>query len=161
MPELKDLTFRQARARVSSYGLKVDSVQYRPAECAGCVVDVLRNGKRMKQGVEIERGKGVVLVVGSGESHIKINIPPMYEMKYDEVDEFLLGKGLNPGLKRFDETVKTTADSGNAFVFKQNPEYDADVTINLGRSIDLFFTIDSTKLPDFELMPYDTLEPAF
>lgn len=161
MPELKDLTFRQARARVSTYGLKVDSVQYRAAECSGCVVDVLKDNKRLKQGVEIERGEGVVLVVGSGESHIKMNIPAMYKMKYDEVDEFLLGNGLNPGLKRFDETVKTAEDSGNAFVFKQIPEYDSAATINLGRSIDVYLTVDSTKLPQIELMPYDSLESAF
>lgn len=161
MPELKDLTFRQARARVSTYGLKVDSVQYRPAECSGCVVDVLKEGKRLKQGVEIERGQGVVLVVGSGESHIKMNIPAMYEMKYDEIDEFLLGNGLNPGFKRFDETVKTAEDSGKAFVFKQIPQYDSAATINLGRSIDVYLTVDSTKLPQIELMPYDSLESAF
>ncbi len=161
MPGLKDLTYRQARARVHAFGLKVDSLQYRPAECSGCVVDVLKDGMRIERGVEIQRGEGVVLVVGSGESRIKIKVPALYEMKPDEAVEFLLKKGLNPGYKRFDETVQSAQDTANAFVFKQSPQYDSAATINLGRSIDLFFTVDSTKLPQFELMPYDTLEDAF
>lgn len=161
LPDLRDYTYRQAGSRIKSFGLKLDSVTYRPAECSGCVVDVLIDGERVGQGAEIARGQGVVLVVGSGESHVKIRVPYMYEMKYAEIDEFLLSKGLNPGRKRFDETVENKKDSANAFVYKQNPAYDSTASINLGRSVDVFLTLDSTKLPETELMISDTLETVY
>lgn len=161
LPDLRDYTYRQAGSRIKSFGLKLDSVMYRPAECSGCVVDVLIDGERVGQGAEIVRGQGVVLVVGSGESHIKIRVPYMYEMKYAKIDEFLLSKGLNPGRKQFDETVENKKDSANAFVYKQSPAYDSTASINLGRSVDVFLTLDSTKLPETELMISDTLETVY
>ncbi len=41
---------------------------------------------------------------------------------------------------------QTGKDSATAFVYKQNPEFSADATLQLGSSIYLWLTVDSTKL---------------
>ena len=58
----------------------------------------------------------------------------------------------------FDNTIKTGQDSADAFVFKQNPDFGADATLQLGSSIYLWLTVDSAKLPvDSTMIITDTL----
>ena len=40
------------------------------------------------------------------------------------------------------------ADTMNAFVYKQNPEFKEDATLQLGSAIYLWLTVDSAKLTD-------------
>ncbi len=42
--------------------------------------------------------------------------------------------------------LKIDSDTLNAFVYKQNPEYKQDATLQLGSAIYLWLTVDSAKL---------------
>ncbi|MDR1698738.1 MAG: PASTA domain-containing protein [Prevotellaceae bacterium] len=65
LPEVKELSYRQARAMIESVGLKVDKVEYVSAEYDDLVVDVLFKGVETAPGTRIEIGSGVTLLVGS------------------------------------------------------------------------------------------------
>jgi len=59
----------------------------------------------------------------------------------------ILRASLNLGTFIYDNTIITGEDSLNAFVYKQNPEFVEEATLQLGSSIYLWLTIDSLKLP--------------
>jgi len=158
LPELIDLTLRQARARLQSYGLKVDSLVYKPSECSRCVIGVMFNGERIQPGEEIEKGEGLTLVVGAGMSDETIPTPILIGMSKEEVELKLFDVGLTMGVVRYDETVTNSADSTSAKVFKQFPAAEEVQEINLGKSIDVILTTDSTKLTQPELTMQDTLQ---
>ncbi len=157
MPELTDLTLRQAKARLQSYGLGVDSLIYKPSECSRCIIAVLYGNERIKAGTTIRKGDKVRLIVGAGPGDVLIPIPVLWGKELEEVDNDLFAMGLTVGVVRYDSTVTNAVDSAQAKVFMQLPEPGADAQINLGSDIDVFLTADSTKIPDPELLESDSL----
>lgn len=160
LPILNDLTLRQARSRVKMYGLDVDSLIYRPSECTNCIIGVLYNGKKAKPGLAIQKGHKITLIVGSGLGEEKVSIPYLYGKTLEEVEAYLVERGFNLGLIRNDETVVNKADSAKAIVYKQIPEFNEDLKIPLGKSIDVFLTTDDTKFREIELIESDTSNNA-
>ncbi|MES2680616.1 MAG: PASTA domain-containing protein [Bacteroidota bacterium] len=64
MPKLIDKSERQARLIVTTYGLKVGKMIEKKADCNGCVMAQLINGKEIEPGKEIKKGSVVDLVIG-------------------------------------------------------------------------------------------------
>jgi beta-lactam-binding protein with PASTA domain len=157
LPELMDYTVRQAVNKIPTYGLSVDSIIYRPAECDNCVIGVLYNGEEISAGTLIERGKSISLIVGMGFGNERIVVPYLYKLGFNEAKEKLYSLGLNVGFVDYDTTITTKSDSDAAFVFKQFPVYDTNTMVFQGQSVDFYLTLDSNKLPGIELFIPDTL----
>ena len=68
-------------------------------------------------------------------------------MRLDPARNRIFEASLNLGTYIFDNTILTGEDSLNAFVYKQNPEYREDASLQLGSSIYLWLSVDSLKLP--------------
>jgi hypothetical protein len=66
-------------------------------------------------------------------------------LKLDPAKNKILGSSLNLSAFQYDNTVKTGTDTINAFVYKQNPEFKNDATIQLGSAIYLWLTVDPSK----------------
>ncbi|MBX3164216.1 MAG: PASTA domain-containing protein [Bacteroidetes bacterium] len=64
MPKLIDRSERQAKLIISSYGLKVGNTSLAAADCNGCVVAQLINGKNIEPGESVKKGSTVNLVIG-------------------------------------------------------------------------------------------------
>lgn len=75
MPEVSDISFRQADALLRSLGLKVAYVEYQPSEFKDLVIDVRHNGRHIEPGTRLAEGSQVVLVVGSGVGDAVGNVP--------------------------------------------------------------------------------------
>jgi len=69
MPKLTDRSERQARLIISSYGLKVGSVTTKNADCNGCVIEQLFEGKPIVAGQLIKKGSKINLIVGIRENY--------------------------------------------------------------------------------------------
>lgn len=157
LPELKDFTVRQVVNKIPTYGLKIDSIIYKPAECDNCVIGVLYKGKEIQTGTRIEKGKSITIIVGQGIGNERLHIPYLYELSFMEAKTKLNSLGLNLGFVEFDTTIKTGSDSSLAFVFAQYPKYDTTNMLRQGQAIDLIFTLDSNKLEGIELLIPDSL----
>ena len=48
---------------------------------------------------------------------------------------------------RFDETVRNYDDSLNAVVYRQTPQACDSVAVKMGENVDLYFTLDLSKVP--------------
>ncbi len=156
LPELRGYTLRQAMIKINSYGLEVDTVIFKPAECSNCIIDVLYAGQEVRSGLLVKKGEKISLVVGAGEGTEEVPLPLFTGKTMEKVKRELNTLGLLQGYVEYDETVVSSEDSANAFVYRQVPAFRKDRTVKMGRSVDLFFTLDSNKIDEMELNWQDT-----
>lgn len=64
MPKLVDRSERQAKLILKSYGLKLGEVIEKAADCNGCVIAQLVNGKETEPGTYVSKGSVVSLIIG-------------------------------------------------------------------------------------------------
>ena len=143
MPKLKDRSLRQASAMLESYGLKMDpEIEWKPDQCVNCVLDQLYKGKPIAPGTQIEKGSVIRLVVGKGLSSEKVAVPYLIGMGYEEAMQRLTETSLSAGNLTFD-----SKDTLRSRVYRQYPRYSSGSEVNIGSSVDLFFTTDADKIP--------------
>jgi len=137
MPNLTDVSYRQAEAILISYGLKAGQITYKPDLCKNCVLSFEVNGKHLKPGEELSKGTVIDLIVGDGFGNTKVNVPQLYGLSLDEALFVLKGSSLNTGSVIFDGSVR---DSSKAIVYKQNPPYGSSSLISEGEGVDIYLT---------------------
>ncbi len=143
MPDLRDLTLRQAIAMLETYGLMVDSLEYVPDIAQNAVLNQKFEGELIEPDTMIEKGSGITLILGNGLSYKKIPVPILLGKKQAEVYKHITKASLNVGIEIFLDDV----DTSHAVVYKQKPSYTTDSYLNLGESIDLWYMSDE----DFDL----------
>jgi beta-lactam-binding protein with PASTA domain len=147
MPDLVDLPLNHAIAIIGSSGLEVGVLSYKPDLSIDMVLNQKHNGKDIVPGDSIQKGSVIDLVLGKGLSNQRTVVPDLVGMNLEPARDRILRASLNLGTFIYDNTILTGDDSLNAFVFKQNPEYDDEATLQLGDVIYLWLTVDSMKLP--------------
>jgi beta-lactam-binding protein with PASTA domain len=158
VPNLIDLPIRQALLQIESAGLKMGESRFRPDLSMNIVLDQLYNGKKTNPGDSLQKGSVIDLVLGKGLSNQRTSVPDLMGMHLDPAKSKILVSTLSLGTYVYDNSILTGDDSLNAFVFKQNPEYKEDASLQLGSAIYLWLTVDSAKLPgDSTLIITDTI----
>ena len=147
VPDLKDLPLRQAIALIEDAGLEMGELRYKADLSVNVVLSQLHNGKDAIPGDSIQKGDIIDLVLGKGLSNQRTPVPDLTGMRLDPARNRIFEASLNLGTYIFDNTILTSEDSLNAFVYKQNPEYREDASLQLGSSIYLWLSVDSLKLP--------------
>ncbi len=64
MPKLVDRSERQARLILSSYGLKFGKITEKSADCNGCVLSQILEGKEINPGDLVKKGSVINLIIG-------------------------------------------------------------------------------------------------
>jgi len=147
VPDLVDLPLRQAIALIENAGLVMGSLKYKPDLSINIVLSQLYNGKEIAPNDSIQKGSVIDLVLGKGLSNQRTSVPNLIGMTLGSATDRILSASLNLGTFIFDNTIRSAEDSLKAFVYKQNPEFREDATLQLGSSIYLWMTTDSLKLP--------------
>lgn len=141
MPDLKDISLRQAIAILESTGLKVGNLTYIPDIAQNAVLAQEYKGKKIEPGAMLVKGSAIDLVLGQ-QSNEMVQVPDIVNMKLEEALTALFAMSLNPGSIVKDETVK---DSTQARVYRQSPAFFEGNLINLGSPVDLFITQSPDK----------------
>ena len=162
VPDLVDLPLRQAIALIEDAGLEPGDLRYKSDLSVNVVLNQLLNGKDVTPGDSVQKGSMIDLVLGKGLSNQRTSVPDLTGMHLEPAKNRIREASLNLGTYIYDNTIRTDRDTLNAFVYKQNPEYAEDATLQLGSSIYLWFTVDSLKLPVDSLLFIlpDTLSSA-
>ncbi len=147
IPNLIGLSARQAYALIESSGLEAGNPIYKPDLTIDFVLDQMMHGLHAEPGDSVQKGSEIVLVLGKGLSSKRTPVPDLTGKLLQDAKSSVLGSSLTLGTYNFDNSVKTADDSLNAFVFKQNPEYSEDATLQLGAAVYIWLTVDSTLLP--------------
>ena len=154
MPNLKDLSLRQAQSMIETYGLKLGSFNHVASEFKDVVIEQLHRNSSIKPGTPINKGSVIDLVIGDGIKKEKVPVPYLYGKTTAEAAEFLKKSFLTIGA-----TIYIDGDSAHSRIVKQRPEFSKNSTIFEGESIDLWFR--SEKNYDFgpflEKMKQDTV----
>jgi beta-lactam-binding protein with PASTA domain len=158
MPNLVNLPKRQAIALIESSGLEMGTPRYIPDISIDVVIKQLYNGREIQEGDSIQKGSVIDLVLGKGLSNQRTSVPDLIGMNFESAKNRIFGASLTLVTSIYDNTIISGADSANAFVYKQNPDFSNDATLQLGSSIYLWLTVDSAKLPaDSAIVIIDTI----
>lgn len=154
VPELVGHTLRQARAMMLTYGLKVGRLSYVYDIAKNVVLEQHYGGHTINKGDTIVKGSFIDLTLGKGLGDDKTMVPQLINMTKEEAKIKAADYYFSLGAINMDGSVTTKADSLNARVFMQRPEHNKSNLVPLGSSIDIWLTIDSTKIS-----VADTLKP--
>ncbi len=152
MPNLKNLSRRQAVNILEVLGLKVENLQPKNDICVDCVLDQLYKGKSITPGTMIPKGSKITIVIGSGQSDERVPIPKLAGLTIEQAKQRLNEMSLNLGSIVQCEGCTTKEDSAAATVYRQNPTWYGNAVISLGSEINVWLstkqTSDSTAVND-------------
>jgi len=137
MPDLIDLSLRQAVNSLRSKGLKINQLQYVEDFAGNAVLEQLFKGEVIEAGFIIEKGSGIDLVVGLGQDH-NAPIPFLIGLRATEAIDAMNKASFNVGNIYFLDGE----DPEHARVYRQNPAWDAERTIFKGRIMDISLRSD-------------------
>jgi eukaryotic-like serine/threonine-protein kinase len=146
MPDLSGISLRQAKPLLESMGLMVGRIRYQPDIATNVVLSQQYKNKNIEPGTSIVKGALIDLVLGMGSNHERTSSPELIGLSLDEAKRKLTNSYLNIGKIIYDNTIRTRQDSARAKVWKQFPEFKENLAISLGSSINIWLTIDATKV---------------
>ena len=158
IPNLQDDDKRNVIAQFQSIGLRVGNISYVPYHCTDCLVRVEIDHIIIEPGSRLDQGTTVDLVFGGGKSDQFIPMPVLIGLGFEEVREKLMQDGLIISSAVCDADF-TEEDSSKAKIFKQIPNFNNDEILFLGSAVQVFFTIDSNKIPEIPIDSLETVRP--
>lgn len=148
MPDLVELTARQARARLESVGLNTGEITYEPDIGINIVLAQKINGVNVPPGDSIVKGLAIDLVLGKGLSDEETAVPKLVGLSLDEAKILASDMFLTIGAVVPDATLLTEEDEAVAQIFRQQPQPGRENMLPLGSSIDVWLTLDSVKIEE-------------
>lgn len=120
MPDLRDISYRQAQATLRGLGLVVDEeFDYEPSAFRDLVLDVKSDGESIQPGEKIAVGTQVRLVVGFGRGTEEVVVPNVVGMTLSDARSLLLSYRLTVGAVLYDE--EEDAEEAEKYVYRQTP----------------------------------------
>lgn len=161
MPNLIDLSNRQAKAMLEQQGLRIARLSYAPDIAANSVLSQKIKGVTIVAGTKVPRGSKVELVLGLG-SNPQTGVPLLIGQSTEEAQSRIYESSLNVGEVKYDESVKTYIDSLNAKVYNQYPGATSSPSYTFGSRVSIWLTINNSRIPNQggtkqdEVAPKDT-----
>jgi eukaryotic-like serine/threonine-protein kinase len=146
-PNLVDLTIVQARAKIQAFGLRLGRITYEPDMGINTVLAQRINGHTLVPGDSVVKGSKIDLVLGKGLSDEQAAAPNLIGLTLEAASTRASDRFLGIGAAVRDQSIVTDEDEMNAVIYKQKPE--SGVTLPMGSSIDVWITLDSTKVASF------------
>ncbi|MFH0758855.1 MAG: PASTA domain-containing protein [Bacteroidota bacterium] len=152
MPKLVGLSIRQARLALQNAGLKLGNITYKPDYAVDNVLQQFHLDSVINEGTEIRKGEVIDLELGMGLSNETTRIPDLVGKELETARDIIADYHLNIGAVTYDESMADKDDSAMTFVWRQYPEYDELKRIIKGMEVDIWLTIDSTRLPVTDIL---------
>lgn len=152
MPDLIGYSTRQAKAELLSRGLVLGKLIYVQDMATNNVLRQLHNNLEIEPGSMVESEAVIDLVVGLNSRDNVTFVPYLAGLRNLSAVEAIHDHSLNLGRMKFDETVQNYEDSLNAVVYRQTPEASDSISVKMGASVDLYLTLDQTRVPVREVV---------
>jgi beta-lactam-binding protein with PASTA domain len=134
MPDLRDLTLRQALAILQTYELQPGEVEYVPDIARNAVLDQKYEGSAIEPGTQIEKGSVITLVVGLGSGSGRVMVPFLLGLSLPEARSRLLASSLSLGAVIFEDE----SDTADAVVTSQRPGFPARSYLDIGSPVNVW-----------------------
>ncbi len=119
LPELRDISYRQAEATLKAIGLQVKDIRYEPSEFRDLVLDVRQDGSSVEAGTRLEEGTQLTLVVGKGKGTQQVYVPDLTGKTLSQARRILLGSRLIIGAVNYDEGP---SPQDTSYIYQQSPK---------------------------------------
>jgi eukaryotic-like serine/threonine-protein kinase len=143
MPDLKDLTLRQALNVLTSSRLKAGRLTYQPSFDKNAILEQFFDGDTILPGKTLLKGSIIDLVIGSGESDYQIKVPFLIGKTRKDAIYELNAATFNLGREVYMDSIMDQT----ARVFMQEPLWSSDLPFYPGDSIHIWYKSD--ELFDF------------
>jgi beta-lactam-binding protein with PASTA domain len=117
MPNLVNMSFRNAMLEMQSYRLVMGDTIYRPDVAAGSILEQWYKGKPIAAGTLVPLGSKISLVVGEG-LYGEVDVPNLIGMSWNEAQNLIKSLELTSNVM-WEGVIE---DSATAVVFMQQPE---------------------------------------
>ncbi len=125
LPDLQDMSYRQAEATLRSLGIVVNpDYEYEPSEYKDLILAVKKNGEVLTPGQRIEEGSRVTLVIGFGKGTEQVRVPNVIGLSLQDARSLLLGSRLTVGATEYDASAASengTDEELTQIVYIQSP----------------------------------------
>lgn len=150
MPSLVGETLPNAKAKLQTLGLLLGELRYRYDITKNVVLEQQYHYQKIEPGDTLFKGSKIDLVLGKGLGTELTPVPDLIGLT-EEQARYRAGQAmLSVGATIPDHTItKDLPDSLTPFVFRQSPIHDNATRVKLGSPVDLWITLDSTKLPNY------------
>jgi beta-lactam-binding protein with PASTA domain len=156
LPDIIDRSLRQASAYLNARGFRIGQIQYVPDMAKDVVLAVKYRDNEVPPQTRLPQNATVDLVLGQGLGSEFVSVPRLLGLTLAEAEVVLMQAGINMGAQSLDTSLTSESDTSSALIFRQSPM--AYKSIRQGGSVDLWFTIDRTKIPSDTLhLETDTL----
>ena len=135
MPNLRNLSLRQALVSLKANGLKVSELEYVEHFAKNAIVNQYFNGNVIEPGTEIIKGSAVKLHVGYGRDDKRTHLPNLLTVKKENVKNLLIEASLNIG----NENYMDNDEDEKYRVYKMEPAYDIQTLVTLGSTVDVWY----------------------
>ena len=142
VPDVNDVSFRQADAMLKSIGLNVSSVEYSPSEYKDLVIAIKYRGRNISSGMRVPEGSSLVLVVGSGLGGEELPVPGIKGMSLEAGTEEALNGSMVIGAVEYD--VEPSGNEDKYVIYRQRPAEGNSVPA--GTRIDVWLSKDKSML---------------
>lgn len=147
MPNLIDLSLRQAVETVETAGLRTERLVFVDGDFHNAVSGQQFNGMHINAGKKIPRGSKITILVQKGYESGSISVPKLMGMSPSEAYRAVFGSGLNTGKIEFTEH----ANPSQSTVYKQYPN--AGASLPAGSKINIWFKEAVTSSLDEQNTP--------
>ena len=143
LPELRDLSLRQAETTIKTLGLNIAEIIYEPSTFKNILLDVRVCDSSMLAGTRLEEGTPLTLVVGKGKGVENVNVPYIVGKSIEEARSWLLANSLTLGSVEYD--VEPTEETKNSYIiYQQDPTSGMVVVEGTSVNIKLSTNIEKT-----------------
>jgi len=141
MPDLLDISYRQAETTLRGMGLEVDTTyDYEPSAFKDLVLDIKYKGESVHAGDKIPIGSQVRLVVGFGRGTEEVEVPSVLGLTLADARSLLLSHRLIVGAVSYDTPEEEGAPQ---YVYRQIPH--AGERLLEGETVTLRLSTDIEK----------------
>ena len=149
MPNLRNLSLRQALVTLNAVGLKVDKLMYIDYFARNAVVEQKIKESVIEPKEDVVKGTAITLVMGLGNGVKTTNVPDVVGVNIEDAKNKINSASLNLGVEIFVDSDEPE----NLFVSRMEPEYATDAMVPLGSLVNVWYR--SNKNFDFEWYKYE------
>ncbi len=135
MPDLNDLSLRQALALLKASGLREGNLEYRPDIANNAILEQIFNGNKIVPGEKIEKGSRIDLIIGRGLDQALVIVPVLIGKTREEALNIIRSSMLSVGLEEF---LDDPDDSPTVYDQRPNP-VNLNQRLNAGSAINLVY----------------------
>ncbi len=146
MPQLTDISARQAINLIESSGLVSGKIEFKPSEFPNLVLEQKISGRSVPEGELVPKGSVIDLVLGSDSNGETSEVPTLFGLNMAEVQLTLGEAYLTPGIITYDESFTSEDQKIKGLIWKQSPDPTEVFEVTRGTAIDIWLTLDPTKL---------------